>query len=82
MGRILGIKSGPGGPGNTVFDEHIHEEDLPHFRKAIDRSMEAGSLIDTIFRTRPETEGSRYFRSGRLSAGMKMEICQYYRGLF
>jgi PAS domain S-box-containing protein len=60
MGRILGIKSGPGSLGNTVFEEHIHEEDLPHFRKAIDRSMETGSLADTIFRTRPETEGSRY----------------------
>jgi PAS domain S-box-containing protein len=60
MGRIMGIEPAPGGFVKTVFEEYIHEEDLPHFRKAIERSLESDSQLETVFRVRSDKEVPRY----------------------
>ncbi len=53
MEEIFGIDSGSFGGNHAEMEDLIHEEDLPHFRKAIVNSAETGSLFETIIRTRP-----------------------------
>jgi PAS domain S-box-containing protein len=43
-----------------VFEKCINEEDLPHFKNAINQTLESGLPAETIFRTRPENGECRF----------------------
>ncbi len=53
---------GPGTFGGNVaaFESLINEEDIPHFRRAIESALESGTLFETIFRTRSGSGNSKY----------------------
>ncbi|MFZ0281992.1 MAG: PAS domain S-box protein [Bacteroidales bacterium] len=52
MEKIFSIDSGSFQGNHTAMEALIHEEDLPHFHKAIVNSVDTGSLFETIIRTR------------------------------
>ncbi len=78
MERIFGIDRGTFGGNNEAFEDLIDEEDLAHFRKAIDQSLETGSLAETVFRTRSEKDNSKYISTQAVvnkdSAGTPVSI--------
>ncbi|HEX2919580.1 MAG TPA: ATP-binding protein [Bacteroidales bacterium] len=46
----------------SIFENHINEEDLPHFREAVTNTINSGMPLETIFRTR-HSEGFSSFIS-------------------
>ena len=66
MERIFGLEPGTFGRNNAAFEEMINEEDIPHFRKAFEKALETNSLFETVFRTKPENENSKYISTKAL----------------
>jgi PAS domain S-box-containing protein len=60
MERIFGYEPGKF-PGNyAAFENSVHEEDIPHVRKAISECIENGTPFETIYRTKPRNNESNY----------------------
>lgn len=66
MEQIFNLETGTFGRDYASFENLIDEEDLPHFRNSIDNSLETGSLLETIFRTRSGTGNSKYISTKAL----------------
>jgi PAS domain S-box-containing protein len=52
----------PGGFPGTIaaYENSIHEEDIPHLRKAISECIENGTPFESIYRTKPKNNESNY----------------------
>jgi K+-sensing histidine kinase KdpD len=59
MKKILGIDH-PVEQTYGFFESCINEEDLAHFRKALDQTLKSGNYFETIVRTRPLNGNSNY----------------------
>ena len=44
----------------STFEDCLNEEDLTHFRKAVESTLKLGSLLETVVRTRPFNGNSNY----------------------
>lgn len=60
MEKIFGYEPGQF-PGNySAFENSVHEEDIPHVRKALSDCIENGTPFETIYRTKPRNNESNY----------------------
>ncbi len=66
MEHIFNLETGTFGGNYASFENLIDEEDLPHLRNAIDRALETGYLLETIFRTRSGSGNSKYISTKAL----------------
>ena len=60
MEKIFDFLTGSFGQTYKAFEDCIHEEDLLHFRKAINQTLEMELPFETVFRTRSVTGDSKY----------------------
>ncbi len=58
--EMLGYVPGTFERTYSAFENSIHEEDIPHFRKEISKTLESGKQFETIYRTRPRNGESNY----------------------
>jgi PAS domain S-box-containing protein len=60
MEKMFGLI--PGIFGNTYqdFENCVHEEDLPHLNHAIEKALKIDIPFETVFRTKPVNEKSKY----------------------
>ncbi len=66
MEKIFGFKPGTFGEAYPEFENCINEEDIPHFRKAIKRTLENDIPFETVFRTIPINGESKYISTKAL----------------
>ncbi len=66
MERIFNLEPGTFGQTYRAFENCINEEDLPHFRKAVNQSMELDIPFETIFRTKAVDGNSKYISTKAL----------------
>jgi PAS domain S-box-containing protein len=60
MEKIFNLTPGTFGNTYTAFENCINEEDLPHFREAINDTIKSGRPFETVFRTRQVDGDSKY----------------------
>ena len=53
MGKMFGMNHDPLPVKFNEFENYIHEEDVPHFRRVVRSAIEENVPLDTVFRTRP-----------------------------
>ena len=61
--KMFGLLPGTFGKTFSDFENHIHEEDLPHIRQAITESLEKDVPFSTLYRTCPQIGESKYISS-------------------
>jgi PAS domain S-box-containing protein len=64
--KMLNISHGSFGGTYNDFLNCIHEEDLPHVRKAMEYALSSQDVFETIFRTRPVCNASNYISAKAL----------------
>lgn len=57
MGKMFGIDYDGIPIKFSDFENHIHEEDIPFFRRVVHYAIEEDLPLDTVFRTRPGNKG-------------------------
>jgi PAS domain S-box-containing protein len=57
MGKIFGIKNDGVSLKFNDFINYVHEEDVSHFKRSIQLSLNQNTPLDTVFRTRPSNDG-------------------------
>jgi PAS domain S-box-containing protein len=66
MEEIFSLKPGTFGGELASFESYVHEEDLPHVKEAIRRSLYEGKPYEVVYRTRPFNGKSHYISSKAL----------------
>ncbi len=64
--KMFGLLPGTFEGTYTAFESYIHEEDIPHVRKALDDTIASGQPFETIYRTRPNNGVSNYISAKAL----------------
>ncbi len=57
MGKMFGMNHDTLPVKFNEFENYIHEEDVPHFRRVVRSAIEENIPLDTVFRTRPVKKG-------------------------
>ena len=52
IGTMLGLEKNDEIDSFENFEKHIWDEDLPHFKRAVEKAVSENTSMDTIFRTR------------------------------
>jgi PAS domain S-box-containing protein len=64
--KIFGIEPGTVKPTYAAFESFINEEDLPHFRDAVNKTINLDFPFETIFRTKSSNDESKYISTKAL----------------
>jgi PAS domain S-box-containing protein len=66
MEKMFGLKPGTFGKTFKAFATLLNEEDVSHFQKSINKALEKGSPVETIFRAKSINGKSKYISSKAL----------------
>jgi PAS domain S-box-containing protein len=61
--KMFGYKPGEFPGTISAFENSVHEEDIPHLKKAISDCITNGTPLETIFRTKPKNNEWNYISS-------------------
>jgi PAS domain S-box-containing protein len=61
--KMFGYEPGTFPGSYAAFESSIHEEDLPHVRRAVKRALESDDTFESMYRTRPINGVSNYITS-------------------
>lgn len=64
--KIFGIEPGSIKPTYAAFESYINDEDLPHFRDAVNKTIKYDFPFETIFRTKSTNNESKYISTKAL----------------
>lgn len=60
MEKIFDIKQGTFSKTFAEFEKYIHDEDLNHFKEAVNQALKDGNHFETVFRTKSGNGNSKY----------------------
>lgn len=66
MEKIFGIDPGTVKPTYAAFESFINDEDLPHFRDAVTKTIKFDFAFETVFRTKSSNCESKYISTKAL----------------
>ncbi len=69
MGKIFGISENSSSMKFDDFVSYVHEEDASHFRRSVQLAINQNAPLNTVFRTRPGTNGFNHISVKALVEG-------------
>lgn len=66
MEKMIGLSPGTFEGTFSAFESYVHEEDLPHLRKAIKETLESGLPFETIYRSKSRNGQSNFISAKAL----------------